>query len=366
MGSLSLNNTGISRMFLGNSEVSSAYFGSTLVYNKRNFNVKFYNINGNLLSSQTVGKGQSATAPTFTIYDSAYVEFDKWTQDFSDVQCDLEIGAVPKTVDGKTYIVATLSGSLNVTINIFKDTTDTTTISWGNGGGSNTTTTTSGYVSLTKTYTSGGEKGITITTDNNGGVALGNAAGSVFITVSSGTLSNMRVYSGIGVRYLAGAFYNSSTKQPFILGVNNTYNSSETNLFRNSNITTMTFGNAGNTITASAFRDCVSLSKVFFGEGLTTLGSSSFDRNIMESIVLPISLNSMNLFVFGRCANLKKVILRSPIPPTLQTPSAGVDIFNGTHADLKIYVPDHLVQTYKITANWDFYASKIFGFSDLP
>ena len=263
MGSLSLNNNSISRMFLGNAEVNSAYFGSTLVYahNTRNFNVKFYDINGTLLSTQNVGKGQSASAPTFTMYDSTYVELDKWTQPFSNVQCDLEIGAVPKTVGGRTYVLFDC-GWETVTINIFKYTTDTTTINWGVGSGSDTTTTTSGYVSLSRTYTYGGTKVITITTDNNGGVALGNAAGNVFI-VSTGALSNVRVHTGTNVRYLAGAFYSNTTKQPFILGVNNTGISSESNLFRNSNITTMTFGAAGAGTVASAFRDCIYLSKIF-------------------------------------------------------------------------------------------------------
>ena len=51
---------------------------------------------------------------------------------------------------------------------------------------------------------------------------------------------------------------------------------------------------------------------------------------------------------------LTSVTLEATTPPTL-----GTTVFNGTHADLVIYVPAGSVEAYKSATNWSTYASKI-------
>ena len=48
-------------------------------------------------------------------------------------------------------------------------------------------------------------------------------------------------------------------------------------------------------------------------------------------------------------------------PPTLNS-----NAYNGTHSDLKIYVPDASVEAYKTATNWSQYSSRIKGISELP
>ena len=76
-------------------------------------------------------------------------------------------------------------------------------------------------------------------------------------------------------------------------------------------------------------------------------------------IDLPDSVSSIGTDCFNLCRNLKDAVIRPIVPPTI-----GNGIFNNTHADLKIYVPDDSVETYKTATSWNSYATRIHPLSE--
>lgn len=93
---------------------------------------------------------------------------------------------------------------------------------------------------------------------------------------------------------------------------------------------------------ACAFANCSKLTKVSFGTGITTLEDN----------------------VFNSCNKLNTLIFNGTEPPTLQTPySLPSTTFN---PDLKIYVPDSVVDVYKNSSQiWSvFYADCIHPLSE--
>ena len=95
---------------------------------------------------------------------------------------------------------------------------------------------------------------------------------------------------------------------------------------------------------------------------LKTLDLSSFNTEKVTN----------NKDMFRNCSRLTKVIINNPSMFKLtadysfaQTPIAGVT--NQTGGELGyVYVPDNLVETYKLDQYWSRYASAIKGISELP
>lgn len=88
-----------------------------------------------------------------------------------------------------------------------------------------------------------------------------------------------------------------------------------------------------------AFKESPNLESAFFGEGCTAIGS----------------------WTFKSCSSLKYSVVLNNTPPSLAN-----NAYDGTHSDLKIYVPDASVEAYKTATNWSQYSSRIKGISELP
>ena len=99
-----------------------------------------------------------------------------------------------------------------------------------------------------------------------------------------------------------------------------------------------------------AFNSCSSLEKVDIGR----TDEHTSDGKISAS-------------TFNNCSLLKTIILRNNQVLSLLNTNA----FSGTPIETSttegfIYVPDNLVESYKVATNWSTYASKIKGLSELP
>lgn len=79
----------------------------------------------------------------------------------------------------------------------------------------------------------------------------------------------------------------------------------------------------------------------------------------LEFVRMPSTCTTWSSSEFINCSSLKVVIVESETPPSIVSGT-----FNGTHADLAIYVPDASVEAYKAASGWSSYASRIKPLSD--
>ena len=97
---------------------------------------------------------------------------------------------------------------------------------------------------------------------------------------------------------------------------------------------------------------------------VTTIGKSAFRQcTKITSIDMP-SVTSIDTYAFYNCTALAKVILRSETMCSLSDSNVfgSTPIAEGTGF---IYVPDELVETYKLGTNWAIYSEQIKGLSEL-
>lgn len=88
------------------------------------------------------------------------------------------------------------------------------------------------------------------------------------------------------------------------------------------------------------------------------IGHSFINNTTIEEVDYGSSVTYLGPYAFLGCKNLKKVVIRNPIPPE----SVG---FNKVNPDVKIYVPDDAVDTYKAATGFSTVANKIYPLSDI-
>lgn len=120
---------------------------------------------------------------------------------------------------------------------------------------------------------------------------------------------------------------------------------------------------AASYINNSAFEGCAALESVNLPR-VTTFGGRAFLGCSKLSKVNFPSVTTIWETAFSGCATLETVILLSNTLCRLTNVSVftGTPIANGTGF---IYVPDNLVEQYKVAANWSTYASQIKPLSEL-
>ena len=102
-----------------------------------------------------------------------------------------------------------------------------------------------------------------------------------------------------------------------------------------------------------AFDGCGSLASVIFAEGsrLEIIGEYAFyGCRSLASVEIPLSVTSIGNGAFFGCSELSTVKVEAEDPPTL-----GTDVFDLTHADLKIQIPRSSEGYYTSAENWSAY-----------
>ena len=146
--------------------------------------------------------------------------------------------------------------------------------------------------------------------------------------------------------------------------------------FAGSGLTSIEIPNSVTSIGRSAFQSCSGLTSIEIPNSVTSIGMYAFDGDTglksvsignsvtsigygaffgctgLTSIEIPNSVTSIGIYAFSGCSGLTSVTCVKETPASL-----GNDAFNGTHANLKIYVPAGSVDTYK--AAWSAYEDKI-------
>lgn len=108
------------------------------------------------------------------------------------------------------------------------------------------------------------------------------------------------------------------------------------------------------------FKGCINLVDVML---LGKTHTSTFEGCTGITSILYPSTATSGLYanLFKDCANLKTLILK----PDTVLPLNDLSAFTGCHADLRIYVPADLVDTYRAATNWSTIADKIHEINDL-
>ena len=74
---------------------------------------------------------------------------------------------------------------------------------------------------------------------------------------------------------------------------------------------------------------------------------------------MPASIQSIGDNTFALCSKLKKIVVNSPVPPSIQAKT-----FFDVKRQIPVYVPDNSVSAYKNDAYWQEF--NIQGISNMP
>ena len=145
-----------------------------------------------------------------------------------------------------------------------------------------------------------------------------------------------------------------------------------------SGLTSVTIPNGVTNIGSYAFTSCTGLTSVTIPNGVTNIGDSAFQGcSGLTSITIPNSVTSIGNYIFQSCSGLTSITIGNSVtnigsnafkncsglasitieattPPRLSSTTA----FDNTN-NCPIYVPAESVDTYKATAGWSFFSSRI-------
>jgi hypothetical protein len=392
------------------------------------FLVRFFDIDGTILKEERRNAGQDATAPPNPDYDPTYLVFAEWNQAFTNVQHDIDVGAIYDTIDGKTYLFLRITDTtgLQPTLQLNKSTTDLMTINWGDT--TTNTTTSSGNVNITKTaaYSAVGDYVVTIECAglhrvNTGGFLLGNnttysrslikaylhenfrvdITSSFQAHLSLSIVSISKLNSAIGIScfwqcqalihvnfpnlvtslntVLHNCFSLKSVSYPATITANTGSNRSNYSLQK------VVLPNVSGAISNTPFIANFSITKIVMG-AITFLSDSSFQNLyairkydcIFNLATIPLSCFTNNaslieieftnsLTSIGQAAFQNNTSCLVYVFNSTTPPTlANINAFTGINAACKIYVPDASVAAYKAATNWATYANYIYPLSTKP
>lgn len=118
-------------------------------------------------------------------------------------------------------------------------------------------------------------------------------------------------------------------------------------------------------VDAQAFRNCTSLIELYF-PNVTTVYTSGFGGcSALEKVVFDKSVGFVRQTIFNNCSSLTALVLRGETLSTLSY----TNVFQGTPIEAGtgyIYVPQALIEDYKVATNWITYAEQFRAIEDYP
>ena len=337
--------------------------------------VRFFDIDGTILKEERRNAGQDATAPANPNYDPTYLVFAEWNQPFTNVQNDIDVGAIYDTIDGKTYLFVRITDTtgLQPTLAINKTGTALLTVDWGDS--TTDTSSTNGNFTLTKTaaYAAIGDYIITIestdiyqnstaTTLFNGdnayartllkaymGVNMRMSNNGIFRFCNSLKIVSLNKNSGNGNNY--GLTFNNchsiihinipSVVEGFSNSHNNCYSLKSVSIpalvtFYNgafngcNSLESVIITGCNNLFGNSPFSSCNSLPKIKIPNATTNIVTSTFfDCHSLSEVIIGNATTTLGNSAFQTCRSVKSF----EFPSTLTT--IGSNVFNGNSATLE-------------------------------
>ena len=351
--------------------------------------VRYIDYDGTILKEKRVDSGGSVTPPTAPTHDG--LTFDEWTATSTNVTSNLDIRAVYYTTDGKTMLGlrSTVVSGLDVVLYLNKSDGSTLTVDWGDGGANSTFNNSGDFNTGTHTYSTYGDYQVKMWVSSGSGTyGFGNGSDTtVVVGGSTQARRDMLLYAFVGENVTsigASAFDRCYSLTNVVIP--NSVTSIGSSAFKNCrSLTNITIPNSVTSIGASAFYYCYSLTSVVIPNGVTSIGTSMFNNCYsLTSVVIPNSVISIGISAFNNCYLLTSVVIPNSVTSigeyafqncySLTTyifeRTAGITAIGGTNAfenintSTKIYVPDELVDDYKIADNWSTYANYIYPISD--
>lgn len=118
------------------------------------------------------------------------------------------------------------------------------------------------------------------------------------------------------------------------------------------------------TLENAVFSSCSALKTITIPSGITALNQNCFyDCSSLEEIIFLGNITKINSMVFNGCAKLAKMVFKNVTNVvSLSSSIADTLIAKGTGY---VYVPDSLVESFKVASGWQTYAAQIKGLSEL-
>lgn len=321
--------------------------------------VRFFDFDGTVLKEQWVNQGEDATAPPTPSHD--YLTFTYWNNDYTNIQKDVDTGAIYDTTDGKTYLFITLKPSIGLspTLYFYKSSTSKMTIDWGDN--STDTTTTSGNQNKSHTYSDYGSYIITMDNPNGGTFRFSNTTTSSYIFMGNYQFCISKLYMGL---YLIFGTYSITNQYSMecisISSTLTTFNGTDNFvLCRSLQHLNMPSGFV-TWYQGSNIYNSYNIQNIVINSNIPSIGPNTFYAlyNIKKFIFGP-NLISIGVNSFGNNYNCKHFIFYSVTPPTL-----GTAAFYNMNKLAKIYVPDESVDSYKGATGWVVFADYIYPLSE--
>ena len=344
-----------------------------------NIKVKFYDYDGTLLWTHRVNIGESITTyplanPNNTAIGLTFQEWNWSISSLSNIQADIDVGAIYATTDGKShiYIECTATSGNTVTMYFLKSVgSDTFTIEWGDSTSSTDSTNTTFY--LSHIYANAGRYTVKVSvTTGNGVYTFANSAANnsfllenipiskIFTGARSGitgtsfrnrVIKLITLHNGI-TRVAPQTIDSTCLSSILIFPTNIGYN--DANIYYNQlSLKRVIYNATVQNISTSICGATPSLEKFIVPKSWTTFtvpfGMYNLESIIVNSLITNITMNFTNAY------KLKEMVIMATTPPSLSSSEWAFY----AHEDLAIYVPDDSVANYQIATNWINIASKI-------
>jgi hypothetical protein len=287
--------------------------------------------------------------------------------------------------DGVSRLIINIpSNNYTLRLPIVLYSTRDTVIDWGDGQ-TETTASNLSATEITHTYAKAGDYLLTFSNQSAGSSAnFGpcmqyNERNPIYLL---GVCIGKKMYVGTGVSFLRhqscrrmSIYYDiwtiPVTQQMYNVASVDIHNSTNLNDYQFSDCYSLEEIDLSDTTITSlpsgCFRYCYSLRKVVLPSTLTAINSDAFKTCIkLQELDIPASVASIWGGAFNGCSALAKLVIRytgGVVSTNNANICANTPIASGTGY---IYVPDALVEDYKIATNWSQYANQIKGLSEIP
>jgi hypothetical protein len=279
----------------------------------------------NKIIERYVNAGETVIAPAIasslvaTSKKSCGLTFSAWNYtDLTNIHRDLDVGAIYNPTDNKTHAFVSVTAGTGLTLYLYYNKSDGSTlnISWGDGS-ADYTSTSSGNLNTTHTYSTVGTYEITMwISSGTGTYSFGNGT-SLTTFIGGDTLSRRQaltsIFIGNNVVILSDHCFNGNGDVNFAT-INNTVTSLGISAFQVNKFESLSIPSSVTSIGNYAFRYCRKLTRVSLPNTIASLGIGTFDNNYsLESICIPDSITTLQDNILNSCYSLTSVVMGSNV-----------------------------------------------------
>lgn len=314
---------------------------ATIPINVSKKDVNFYDYDGTLVKSYTIAEAQALTAlpaPPDHSADTTPLTFQEWNYTLAEVNATaspIDIGATYITTDGKTHFHVTVTNQSGLSLPLYynKSDTSTLTIDWGDGNVE--TDIGSGNLAKTHNYLTTGNYIIKMWISSGSGTyGFGNGTNTTALMLSTSSLT--RAFIGANVIEI-GAY----------------------GLFNSYSLMSITLTNAITVLKVDALRSCISLTSIILPNALINMETEAIGGcTALTSLTIPSSVTNMANYVFTLNRGIKVYTFRATVPPIVATPLFGTNV----NSICRIRVPAASLSAYQTATNWSTYANYMEGY----